>query len=152
MTIYWWFIVLWEFFFKLNFVSPMMLNLLVNLRVPIFLIIFIGYELTRIMLYHILSWCCHYLGLFIHSKRKGGHKLVWIIHQDNSNHFTLIFRDNYSEYEDHMDISKLILKDPLEKQVTPASSSFHLKGSLGRFPFLFCLNSFKSKCEIFLSF
>ena len=30
----------------------------------------------------------------------------------------LIFRDDDSEYEDHMDISKLVLKDPLEKQAT----------------------------------
>ena len=55
--------------------------------------------------------------------------------KDNFNNFT--FRDDYSEYEDHMDISKCIpsitlsglsLMDPLEKQVTPASSSFSPKG------------------------
>ena len=40
------------------------------------------------------------------------------------------FRDDYSEYEDHMDISKLFLKDPLEKQVTPASNSSSLEGAI----------------------
>ena len=56
---------------------------------------------------------------FIHAfQRKGGHESLQIIHQDNSNHFTSTFRDDYSEYEDRMDISKLVLKDPLEKQVT----------------------------------
>ena len=55
----------------------------------------------------------------IHSfQEKGGHKSLRIIHQDNSNYFTSTFRDDYSEYEDCMDISKLILRDPLEKQVT----------------------------------
>ena len=41
---------------------------------------------------------------------------------------SLIFRDDYSECEDCMDISKLVLKDPLQKQVTPASSSFSSEG------------------------
>ena len=62
---------------------------------------------------------------FIHVfQRKEGHESLQIIHQDNFNYFTSTFRDDYSEYEDRMDISKLVLKDPLEKQVTPASSSF----------------------------
>ena len=67
---------------------------------------------------------------FIHAfrKKKGGHESLQIIHQDNSNHFTSTFRDDYSEYEDRMDISKLVLEDPLEKQVTPASSSFSPEG------------------------
>ena len=56
------------------------------------------------------------------------------------NHFTFTFRDDYSEYEDHMDITKCIpsirlsgltLKDPLEKQVTLASSSLSPEGIIG---------------------
>ena len=56
------------------------------------------------------------------------------------NHFTFTFRDNYSEYQDHMDIMKCIpsikisdlsLRDPLEKQVTLASSSLSPKGAIG---------------------
>ena len=134
-------LVLWEFL-QTKFILSVILNLLVNLIFFLyffffFFVIFIECELTQITFYHIVSWCCQYLGLFIHSKRKGGHKSIWIVHQDNSNHFTFGFRDDYSEYEDHMDISKCIpsitpsgltLKDPLEKQVTPASSSFSPKG------------------------
>ena len=50
------------------------------------------------------------------------------------------FRDDNSEYQDHMDISKCIpsikisdlsLKDPPEKQVTLASSSFLPKEAIG---------------------
>ena len=126
--------------FKLNFVSSMMLNLLANLWFLVTSIISIGYELTWIMLYHILSWCCHYLGSSIHFRRKGGHELVWIIHQDNFNYLTLIFRDDYSEYEDHMDITKCIpsirLSDmssrgPSEKQTTPTPSKFSHEGAIG---------------------
>ena len=56
------------------------------------------------------------------------------------NYFTFTFRDDYSEYEDHMDITKCIpnikvsdlsLRDPLEKQVTLTSSSFSPKGAIG---------------------
>ena len=128
----------WEFL-QIKFILSVILHLLVNIISCIF-VIFIGCELTWITLHHILSWCCQYLGLFIHSKRKGGHELVWIVHQDNSNHFPFTFRDDYSEYEDCMDISKCIpsitlsglsLKDPLEKQVIPASSSFSPKGTIG---------------------
>ena len=66
--------------------------------------------------------------------------MVRIIHQDNFNYFSFTFRDDYSEYEDHMDISKCIpsirvsdlsLRDPPEKQVTLASSSFSPKGAIG---------------------
>ena len=50
------------------------------------------------------------------------------------------FRDDNSEYQDHMDISKCIhsikisglsLMDPLEEQVTLDSSSFSPKGAVG---------------------
>ena len=60
--------------------------------------------------------------------------------RDNFNHFTFTFRDDYSEYEDHMDIMKCIpnikisdlsLRDPPEKQVTLASSSFLPEGAIG---------------------
>ena len=124
--------------FKLNFVSFVMLNLLVNLWFLVTSIIFIGYKLTQIMLYHIFSWCCQYLGLSMYFKRKGGHELVWTDHQDNSNHFTLIFRDDHSEYEDHMDISKCIpsmrvsdmsSRDPSEKQIISTSSKFPPEGA-----------------------
>ena len=73
-------------------------------------------------------------------KRKGGHELIWIVHQDNFNHFTLIFRDDHSEYEDHMDILKCIpsmsvsdmsSRDPLEKQTTPTPSKFSPGGAVG---------------------
>ena len=66
--------------------------------------------------------------------------MLRIVHQDNSNLFTLIFRDDHSEYEDHMDISKCIpsmrvsdlsLRDPLEKQIISASSNFSPKGAIG---------------------
>ena len=76
----------------------------------------------------------------IHFKRKGGHESACITHQGNFNHFTFTFRDDYSEYEDHMDISKCIpsimlsdlsLRDPPEKQVTLASSSSSPKGAIG---------------------
>ena len=126
--------------FKLNFVSFVMLNLSVNLWFLVTSIISIGYKLTWIMLHHILSWCCHYLGLSIHLKRRRGHESVWIVHQDNSNHFSLIFRDDHSEYEDHMDISKCIpsmrvsdlsLRDPLEKHIISASSNFSPEGAIG---------------------
>ena len=73
-------------------VSFVMLNLSANLWFLVISIISIGYELTWIMLYHTLSWCCHYLGLSIHLTRKGGHESSWIIHQDNSNLFTSIFQ------------------------------------------------------------
>ena len=42
-------------FFLTKFVSSVMLNLLVNLWVLVFFVISIGYELTQIMLHHILS-------------------------------------------------------------------------------------------------
>ena len=88
-----------------------------------------GYELTWVTLYHILSWCYHYLDLSIHFERKEGHELLQIIHQDDFLIISLlIFRDDHSEYEDRMDISKLVLKDPLEKQATQASSSFSSEG------------------------
>ena len=54
--------------------------------------------------------------------------------------FPFTFRDDYSEYEDCMDISKCIpsitpsdlsLRDPLEKQVTLASSNFSPEGAIG---------------------
>ena len=61
-------------------------------------------------------------------KKKGWHESLQVIHQDNFNHFNFTFRDDPSEYEDHMDISKLVLRDPLEKQVIPASSSFSPEG------------------------
>ena len=61
-------------------------------------------------------------------KRRGGHESLQIIHWDNSNYFTSTFRDDYSEYEDRMDISKLVLGNPPEKQVTQASSSFLPEG------------------------
>ena len=76
----------------------------------------------------------------MHSKRKGGHELAQIAHQGNFNHFTFTFKNDHSEYEDHMDISKCIpsitlsdlsLRDPLEKQVTLASNSFSPKGAFG---------------------
>ena len=126
--------------FELNFVSSGMLNLLVNLWVLVLFVISIGYESTQIMLHHILSWCCHYLGLSIHLKRKRGHEPVWIAHQDNFNSFSFTFRDDYSEYEDCMDISKCIpsitlsdlsLRDPPEKLVTLASSSSSSEGAIG---------------------
>ena len=56
------------------------------------------------------------------------------------NHFTFTFRDDCSEYQDHMDImecipnitiSDLSLRDPPEKQVTLASGSFSPKGAIG---------------------
>ena len=56
------------------------------------------------------------------------------------NYFTFIFKDDYSEYEDCMDISKCIpsitlsdlsLRDPLEKLVTLTSSSSSPKGAVG---------------------
>ena len=59
-----------------------------------------------------------------------GHKSLQIIHQDNSNYFTSTFRDDYNEHEDCMDISKLVLRDPLVKQVTWASSSFLPEGTV----------------------
>ena len=114
-----------------------MLNLLVNLWFLVTSIISIGYKLTWIMLYHILSWCCHYLGLFLYFKRKGGHEWIRIVHQDNSNHFIFTFRDDYSEYEDHMDISKCIpsmrgsdmsSRHPSEKQIISTSSKFSPEG------------------------
>ena len=117
-----------------------MLNLLVNLWVLVFFVIFIGYELTQIMLHHIFSWCYYYLGLSIHLKRRRGHEPVQITHQDNFNCFPFTFRDDYSEYEDYMDISKCIpsimlsdlsLRDPLEKQITLVSSSFSPNGAIG---------------------
>ena len=64
-------------------------------------------------------------------ERKEGHESLQIIHQGFLNYFTLIFRDDHCEYEDHMDISKLVLRDPLEKQVTQASSSSLPKGTVG---------------------
>ena len=138
MTISWLLTVLWD----LNqiLVSFVMLNLSVNLWFLVISIISIGYELTWIMLYHILSWCCHYLGSSIHLKKKGGHESLWIIHQDNSNLFTLIFRDDHSEYEDHMDILKCIpgirlsdmsSRDLSEKQTTPTPSKFSPEGAIG---------------------
>ena len=122
------------------FVSFVMLSLPVNLWFLVISIISIGYKLTWIMLYHILLWCCHYLGLSIHFKRKGRHEFLWIVHQDNSSLFTLIFRDDHSEYEDHTDISKCIpsmrvsdlsSRDPLEKQIISTSSKFSPKGAIG---------------------
>ena len=74
------------------------------------------------------------------SQKKGGYKLLWIVHQDNSNYFTSIFRDDHSEYEDHMDISKCIpsmgvsdlsSRDPLEKQIISTSSKFSPEGAIG---------------------
>ena len=67
---------------------------------------------------------------FIYTSQK---KRQGMNHYESYTKITLIFslqffRDDHSEYEDHMDISKLILKDPLEKQVTLASSSFSPKG------------------------
>ena len=66
----------------------------------------------------------------IHSfQEKGGHESLQIIHQDDFLIISfLIFRDDHSEYEDHMDISKLVSKEPLEKQATQASSSFSPEG------------------------
>ena len=43
-----------------------------------------------------------------------------------------------------MDISKLVLKDPLEKQVTPASSSFSPEGIVEQVPLLVLLKFFLS--------
>ena len=68
------------------------------------------------------------------------HELLRIVHQDNSNLFTSIFRDDHSEYEDHMDISKCIpsmrvsdlsSRDPSEKQTISVSSKFSPKGAIG---------------------
>ena len=66
--------------------------------------------------------------MHVFQKKKGGMnhyksfiKMILII-------LLQFFRDDHSEYEDRMDISKLVLKDPLEKQVTPASSSFPPEG------------------------
>ena len=68
------------------------------------------------------------------------HESAQITHQDNSNHFIFTFIDDYSEYQDHMDIMKCIpsikisdlsLKDSLEKQVTLASNSFSSEGAVG---------------------
>ena len=56
------------------------------------------------------------------------------------------FRDDNSEYQDHMDTSKCIssikisslsLMDPLKEQVTLDSSKFPPKGAIGQVPFLF---------------
>ena len=41
-----------------------------------------------------------------------------------------------------MDISKLVLRDPLEKQVTQASSSSLPKGTVGQVLFSFCSDPF----------
>ena len=58
----------------------------------------------------------------------------------NFNYFTFTFRDDYSEYEDCMDISKCIpsirvsdlsLRDSPEKQITLVSSSPSPKGAIG---------------------
>ena len=77
---------------------------------------------------------------FIHTSQKKRVGKNWYEShtKDNFNHFT--FRDDYSEYEDHMDISKCIpsitlsglsLRDPPEKQVTLASSSLSPEGAIG---------------------
>ena len=96
------------------------------------LLFFFNFNWVQIDMNHILPHSFMMLPLprFVHmfQKKKGGHESLQIIHQDNFNYFTLISRDDYSEYEDCMDISKLVLKDPPEKQVTPASSSFSPKG------------------------
>ena len=55
-------------------------------------------------------------------------------------HYTFTFRDDNSEYQDHMDISKCIpsikisglsLMDPLKEQATLDSSKFPPEGSIG---------------------
>ena len=55
-------------------------------------------------------------------------------------HDTFTFRDDFSEYQDHMDISKCIasikisslcLMDPLKEQATLDSSKFPPKGAIG---------------------
>ena len=63
-------------------------------------------------------------------QEKGGHESLQIILQDISNYFTSTFRDDYSEYEDRMDISKLVPRDPFVKQVTQASSSVLPEGTV----------------------
>ena len=79
---------------------------------------------------------------FIHSsQKKGGHESLQIIHQDNSNPFTSIFfRDDHSEYEDHMDILKCIPSvrlsdvsriDLSEKQTAVTPSKPSPEGAIG---------------------
>ena len=55
-------------------------------------------------------------------------------------HYTFTFRNDYSEYQDHMDILKCIpsikisglsLRDPPEEQVTLDSSNLSPKGAIG---------------------
>ena len=55
-------------------------------------------------------------------------------------HYTFTFRDNHSEYQDHMDISKCIpsikisslsLMDPPKEQATLDSSKFSPEGAIG---------------------
>ena len=132
-------LVLWEFL-QTKFVSFVVFNLLVNLYFCIFCNLSLGMNQHESYFATSFLWCYHYLVLSIHLKGESGYKSAWIAHQENFNHFTFTFRDNNSQYQDHMDITKCIpsikisnmsLRDPLEKQVTLASSSFSPKGAVG---------------------
>ena len=119
-------LILWEFL-QTKFVLFMVFNLLVNLY---FLVSFVISHWAQTSTNHTLPHPLMMTPLFsfIYTpQRKSGHKLAWITHQDNFNHFTFTFRDGNSEYQDHMDITKCIpsikisglsLTDPLEQQVT----------------------------------
>ena len=78
--------------------------------------------------------------IYMFQKEKGGHGSLQIIHQDNFNYFTSIFRDDHSEYEDHMDILKCIPSirlsdmpaiDVSEKQTAAIPSEFSPEGAIG---------------------
>ena len=73
-------------------------------------------------------------------KRKGGHESLQIIHQDNLILLLQFFRDDHSEYEDHMDILKCIPSvrlsdvpkiDLSEKWITASPSELLPEGAIG---------------------
>ena len=123
-------LVLWEFL-QTKFVSFMEFNLLVNLYFLVsFVISSLGTNWHESYLATSSSWWHHYLS-FIYTPSK--ERLGMNQHESHTRtiltHFTFTFRENNSEYQDHMDITKCIpsikisglsLTDPLEKQAHPS--------------------------------
>ena len=106
---------------------------------------FYYFNWVRIDMSHILSHSFMMLPpprcIYSFQEKGGGHKSLRIIHQDNSDSFLLqFFRDDHSEYEDHMDILKCIPSvrlsdvskiDLSAKQTTASPSEFSPKGAVG---------------------